>query len=55
MKGKTTLAIAHRISTIKDSAQIFVLEDGCIMEAGTYDELLKLRGYFYRLEKGEIK
>lgn len=39
MKGKTTLAIAHRISTIKDSDRIFVFEDGEIVEEGTYNEL----------------
>jgi ABC-type multidrug transport system fused ATPase/permease subunit len=41
MEGKTSISIAHRISTIKDSDCIYVLEDGKIMERGTYEELLK--------------
>jgi len=36
MTGKTTLAVAHRISTIKDSDTIFVIEDGKMVEKGTY-------------------
>ena len=53
MKGKTSIAIAHRISTIKDADQIYVFEDGKIMEKGRYDELIALKGFFYRLERGE--
>ena len=55
MKGKTTLAIAHRISTIKDSNVIYVIEDGNLVESGSYEELVKKKGYFYRLERGELK
>ena len=36
MKDKTSLTIAHRISTIKDSDVIFVIENGCLVEHGTY-------------------
>jgi ATP-binding cassette subfamily B (MDR/TAP) protein 1 len=36
MKGKTSLCIAHRISTIKDSDKIFVIEEGNLVEEGTY-------------------
>ena len=52
MKGRTTLAVAHRISTISDSDKIFVFENGKIVEEGNYDELIKKKSYFYRLEKG---
>ena len=52
MKDKTTLAIAHRLSTIKDSDIIFVIEDGIIVEQGVYQQLVQMKGYFYRLEKG---
>ncbi len=55
MKNKTTLVIAHRISTIKDSNLIIVMEEGQIVEAGSYEELLNQKGYFYRLERGEVK
>lgn len=50
MTGKTTIAIAHRISTIKDSDVIYVFEDGKIVESGNYTELTKEKGAFYRLE-----
>lgn len=54
MKGRTTLSIAHRISTIKDSDKIFVFEGGQIVEEGTYDELVAKKNYFYRLERGDL-
>lgn len=52
MKGKTSVAIAHRISTIRDSKQILVFEGGEIVEKGNYDELIKAQGKFYHLERG---
>ncbi len=55
MKNKTTLVIAHRISTIKDSDVIIVMEEGQIVESGNYQQLMEQKGYFYRLEKGEVK
>ncbi len=55
MKGKTTLVIAHRISTIKDSHVIVVMEEGQIVESGDFQTLMDKKGYFYRLERGEVK
>ncbi|CAD8124583.1 unnamed protein product [Paramecium sonneborni] len=55
MEGKTTVAIAHRISTIKDSDVIYVFEDGKIVEEGNYQTLVGLKGAFYRLEQGIAK
>lgn len=52
MRGKTSITIAHRIDTIKNSAQIMVFHLGKIVETGTYDDLMARRGYFYNLEKG---
>ncbi|MGF7143301.1 ATP-binding cassette subfamily B protein [Anaerotaenia torta] len=43
----TVFLIAHRISSIKDADQILVLDDGRIIEAGTHDELLEKKGYYY--------
>ena len=54
MKGKTTLTVAHRISTIKDSDIIYVMEDGKIVEKGNYVDLKDKKGYFYRLENGDM-
>jgi ATP-binding cassette subfamily B protein len=49
MAGRTTIAIAHRLSTIQDMDKILVLHKGALREAGTHQELLALRGIYYRL------
>ena len=46
-KGRTTIAIAHRLSTIQDSNCIYVLDKGEIIESGTHDELIALKGNYY--------
>ncbi|CAJ1399824.1 unnamed protein product [Effrenium voratum] len=48
-KGVTTVTVAHRLSTIRDSDQIFVLLDGQVIEQGTYQELVALGGNFAKL------
>lgn len=45
----TMLVVAHRISTIKDADKIICLQDGKIIEEGSHEELLQLRGYYYNL------
>ena len=50
-RGRTTVAIAHRLSTLKNCDRIFVLDDGRIVEQGTHDELLQKRGLYFRLVK----
>ena len=47
MKGRTSIIIAHRLNTIKAVDRIFVLEQGEMLEAGTEEELLKLKGKYY--------
>ncbi len=49
MAGRTTIAIAHRLSTLQDMDKILVLHKGMLREAGTHRELLALRGIYYRL------
>jgi subfamily B ATP-binding cassette protein MsbA len=49
MKGRTTFVIAHRMSTIRGSNQILVLEDGKIVERGTHDQLFKMGGRYFSL------
>ena len=51
-QGSTSITIAHRISTIKDSDRIFVFLDGKIVESGDYHSLVAQQGVFYKLEKG---
>ena len=50
-EGRTTIAIAHRLSTLKNCDRIVVLEGGRLREQGTHDELLGRRGIYYRLVK----
>lgn len=47
--GRTTLAIAHRLSTIQDADEILVLNKGEIVERGTHDELVQLKGIYYKM------
>lgn len=49
MKGKTTIVISHRISTVKLAANILVLNEGKIVESGTHEELLQFGGFYKEL------
>ena len=49
MAGRTTIAIAHRLSTIQDMDKILVLHKGRVRESGTHQELLALRGIYFKL------
>ena len=48
-KGRTSVAVAHRLSTIIDSDVIFYLEYGRVKEKGTHKELLELKGKYHKL------
>ena len=48
-RGRTTLVVAHRLSTIKNADEIAVVSDGRIVEQGTHDELMERRGQYYEL------
>jgi ATP-binding cassette subfamily B protein len=53
-EGRTTIAIAHRLSTVVDADQIVVLDRGRVVELGTYDELLARGGRFAELVSGDV-
>lgn len=48
-EGRTTLSIAHRISTLRDADQLIVIEDGKLVEEGTHDELIRKKGTYFKL------
>jgi ATP-binding cassette subfamily B protein len=52
MKGRTTFVIAHRLSTVKNSDCIMVLENGRIIERGRHDQLIEEKGRYYQLYTG---
>jgi ABC-type multidrug transport system ATPase subunit len=47
--GRTTIIVAHRLSTIRNADLIFALQDGIIKESGSHDDLMKLEGIYYNL------
>ena len=55
LKDRTSIVVAHRLSTIRSADRILVIRDGRITESGTHRELLKLRGYYYDLYTTQFK
>lgn len=53
-KGRTTFIIAHRISTVKNADRILVVMDGRIIESGSHQELIGMKGYYYKVYMDQI-
>jgi ATP-binding cassette subfamily B protein len=54
-RGRTTIAIAHRLSTVRDADQILVLDEGMLVERGTHEELVELGGRYAALLRGSAE
>jgi ATP-binding cassette subfamily B protein len=52
-KGRTLIVIAHRLSTIRSADKILVMHDGRLVEQGTWDDLVRREGTFYRLYQAQ--
>jgi ATP-binding cassette, subfamily B, multidrug efflux pump len=55
LKGRTSFVIAHRLSTIRNADQVFVINDGEIIERGTHDSLLAAEGFYYDLYMSQFR
>lgn len=55
LKGRTSFVIAHRLSTIRNASRIMVIDDGRIIESGSHDELLELKGAYYKLYRAQYQ
>ena len=53
-QGRTAIIVAHRLSTIRHADHIVVMDDGRIVEQGTHDYLLKLKGHYFRLVQAQL-
>jgi len=55
LRGRTSFVIAHRLSTIRNADQVFVIDDGQIIEQGTHESLLEARGAYYTLYMSQFR
>lgn len=54
-KNKTVIIVAHRLSTVKDADNIIVLDKGALVEQGSHEQLIDLRGYYFKLVKNQLE
>ena len=54
MEGRTSIIIAHRLSTVQNSDLICVIQDGVIIESGTHQELIAKKGAYFNLNQAQL-
>ena len=54
-QGKTRIVIAHRLSTVRNADNIIVLRKGKVVENGTHEQLIALRGFYYKLIQNQLE
>ena len=54
MHGRTTIIVAHRLSTVREADRIVVLDGACVVEQGRHDELMARRGTYHRLVERQL-
>ena len=55
LTGRTSFIIAHRLSTVRSADRILVIEDGKIKEQGTHQQLLRMKGSYYKLYMSQFE
>lgn len=55
VKGRTTIAVAHRLSTLRKASRLVVMDKGQIVELGSHDELMQAQGAYYRLYQAQLR
>jgi len=55
VRGRTTIAIAHRLSTLREANRLVVLDRGSVVEIGNHDELMAQEGHYYRLYQAQAR
>ena len=55
VKGRTTIAIAHRLSTLNKADRLIVMDKGCKVEEGTHEQLMSQRGHYWRLYQAQAR